>query len=189
MTMNHGMKNIVPLTLPVLLAAASWCTLAQADKPEDVKGWNKVTWGMSVADAKATLGDQATVSTVVPGPNFTDIERLTISNLPVGEDLVGRCGIQTKRNSDAVTSIQIRFGQVRDDPSTRERAFDILKRLLIEKYGSPKNEDRKAEPEDIKSTVLWTFPSTSITLLRSESTRYGLGYLTVTYRAAEKNIL
>lgn len=140
------MKNIVLPALPMLLAAASWCAVAQTDKPEDVKGWNKVTWGMSVADVKAALGDQATPSTVVPGPNFTDIERLTINNLQVGDDLVGRCGIQTKRNSDAVTSIEIRFGQVRDDPSTRERGFDILKRLLIEKYGTPKNEDRKIEP-------------------------------------------
>jgi hypothetical protein len=167
--------------------------VAQTEQ-KDVNGWSTIKWGMTVGEAKTALGDQATTSSAqVPGPNFADIERLVIKNLAVS-DLVGQCSIFAKRGSDVVTSVAIRFGEIRDDPSSRERSFDELKRLLIEKYGQPKNEDRKVEPATVRgqtiiSTVLWTFPSTSISLLRSESTAYGHGYVTVTYRQKEQTVL
>jgi len=164
--------------------------IAQSLPPEDVPGWNIIKWGMTVDDARKALGDKAQTSTEEPGAAFVDIEKLVIKDLPVG-DLVAECGIYTKRNSDVVTSVSLMFGKVEEPPSTRERSFDTLKRLLIEKYGQPKSEDRKAEPnsfgrgQDVSSTVLWVFPSTSITLLRHESIAYSDGYVTLTYRAAD----
>jgi hypothetical protein len=54
---------------------------------------------------------------------------------------------------------------------------------------------RSAWPESppdgdyMKSSVVWTFPSTSITLLRVHSLRYGFGYVTINYEAIDKKAL
>jgi hypothetical protein len=66
--------------------------------------------------------------------------------------------------------------------------FDSLKILLIEKYGQPNNEDRKVEGRDVNSIVVWTFPSTSISLRRSE-TPEGIGSVLVNYSAVDKKAL
>jgi hypothetical protein len=164
--------------------------MAQTVPPEDVPGWNVIKWGMTVDEARKALGDKTQTSSEVPGPAFVDIEKLVIKDLPVG-DLIAECGLYTQRNSAVVTSVSLVFGKLEGLPLTRELSFDTLKRLLIEKYGQPKNEDRKSEPDPVvggqrvSSTVLWISPSTSITLLRLESIGYGTGYVKLTYRAAD----
>ena len=156
-------------------------------KPNDVDGWGKIKWGITVAEAKAALGEQASGPTEVPGRNDILIERIVIRDFLI-EDLHCKVSIQSKRNSEVISAVDILVGDMRDPPFSRESAFDSLKKLLIEKYGSPKNEDRKVEGRDVKSLVFWTFPSTAISLRRSEG-RYGYGYVAVYYEAVDKKAL
>ena len=74
--------------------------------------------------------------------------------------------------------------------------FDTLRRLLIEKYGAPVHEDSKREPGytptgDLIKTVLWVFPSTSITL--ELSNQIGsvppMGSVKLDYKATDKKAL
>jgi len=168
-----------------MLAAVAPCQDYTPIKP-DVKGWGKIEWGMTVAEAKAALGDQATDSTQIPGVNFAFIEKLVIKEFLIG-DVHCRVSIESKKGSNVIGGVTISTG-VSHDISSRENAFDSFRKLLIEKYGQPKNEDRSAEGGSIRTNALWTFPSTSITLRRSES-RYSNGYVSIEYRAADKDAL
>lgn len=155
----------------------------------DIQGWGKVRWGMSVAEARAALGSDASDPTERSGPNFKLIEKILVREVKVG-DLTAKASIQTARGSDLITAVTLGFGVLRDGISYRSSGFSTLKRLLIEKYGPPKTEDRKpADRGDIESIASWILPSTTITLLWHESPRYDLGYLTLQYQARDKAAL
>ena len=156
--------------------------------PADVKGWGKIEWGMTVQEAKAAYGSQAENSTVVPGPSFIAIDRLTIPGITIGS-AKATASIQTKRESDKISSVAIQVGGETDTSAVRARNFDETKKLLIEKYGQPKTEDRKPDNGYMRSTVLWMFPSTSITLRQVESQRFDIGYVSITYEAIDKKAL
>src|SRR5450759_4370979 len=113
-------------------------------KPNDVDGWGKIKWGMTAADAKAALGDQAAESTEKANPYARLTESLVIGKLMVG-DIPCRGTIYSKKGSDAVVSVTIRAGQAQDPAFLRGVSYDSLKSLLIEKYGPPKSDDRRVE--------------------------------------------
>jgi hypothetical protein len=142
---------------------------------------------MTVADAKAVLGDQASESTDRANPSARLTESLVMNNLMVG-DVSCRGNIYSKKGSDAVVSVTIRAGQAQDPAFLRGVSYDSLKSLLIEKYGSPKSDDRRVEGRDTNTIVTWTFPSTLITLRRSEDT-YGYGSVLINYAAVDKKAL
>jgi len=156
-------------------------------QPKDVDGWQNIKWGMSVAEARAALGSQASEPTEESGPNVVLIKRLLIENITIG-DFLCKAALQTKRGSDAISAVTISLPSMRDPPDHRGHVFDSLKRSLIEKYGQPKSEDRRAEGGDVESIILWTFPSTSITLRRVEGSR-GFGYVNIEYRAVDKKAI
>jgi hypothetical protein len=166
----------------LLTAVSAFC------QPSDVDGWNKVKWGMTIAEAKAAYGADVEDSQIVPGPNFVEIDRLTIKAVEIGS-IRATASIQTKRNSDKVNSVVVNVAEVREDPGVRADRFDTVRTLLIQKYGTPKNEDRKPDGDNLRTNVVWTFPSTSITLLWVEGRRYRHGYVTITYEAVDERSL
>jgi hypothetical protein len=185
--MGLQLRDMKPIILcfatAILTTGPSVC-----QPPADVKGWGKIEWGMTVQEAKTAYGSQAETSTVVPGPSFTAIDRLTIPRINIG-DAKATASIQTKRESDKVSSVAIQVGDEADTPTVRSGNFDDTKKLLIEKYGQPKTEDRKPDSGYMRSTVVWTFPSTSITLLLVESQRFDIGYVSISYEAVDKKAL
>jgi hypothetical protein len=172
------------------LAWALAATAGISCQLKDVQGWSVVKWGMSVSETKALFEDRAVEPTEKPGPNFVLIDRIIVKGVRIGDIRTEEVAVQTARDSDAVTAVTIRAVGINETPSIRSDAFATLKRLLIDKYGTPRNEDRKPSGRGaIDSIVLWSFPSTPITLLWSETSGYGLGYVTVQYRAVDKKIL
>ncbi len=174
-------QNLFRLIGVLSLTAVAFC------QPKDVEGWSKIKWGMTVAESREAIGKQVSDPTDAPGPNFVLINKFIVNDVKIG-DIVAKAAVQTARNSDVVSAVTIEAAGLDETPGKRADTFSTLKRLLIEKYGTPKNEDRKQDGRgDTDSTLLWIFPSTSITLLWSESSgRYGIGYVTIRYKAVDK---
>jgi hypothetical protein len=171
------------IAMLVTLAAG----IAVCQPPKDVSGWNNIKWGMTVAQAKTALGKQA-VDAAPPGsPGSRFVDRLIVEGLHIGE-IAAHAVVMSKRESDLVSHVNIGC----DIPafmSARADAFLTLKSLLIEKYRSPKSEDRKPGILDHETdvTVLWIFPATSITLSWDESP--SLGFVTIRYMPTDKKAL
>jgi hypothetical protein len=156
---------------------------------KDTDGWGKVKWGMTVEQAKAAYGSDAEDSTVVPGPNFLFIDKITLPNVKVG-DLEMMASLQVPRGSGQIKQVSLSLKADMQAPSlVRSGTFERLKVLLIEKYGAPTDEDRATERDDLVKTALWSLPSTTIILGWSESTRYQLGYVWLSYKAVDKKTL
>ncbi len=166
-----------PILLFTLLA-----TVAAADRP-DPNGWNNITWGMTVAEARAALGPGAKEPTEPPGPNFTLITRLILPDVLIA-GAVARAAIQTARGQDHVTAVTLTLASSKDDVDRRPSIYADLSRLLREKYGQPRTEQGRPPTR----TTLWILPRTSITLNWSES-RYGNGSITITYQAVDPKSL
>lgn len=156
----------------------------------DVTGWNKIQWGMTVAQAKRRFGADA----AEPGDEYKGSVgtrypvRLIINNLDIG-GLPCTATIETDRDTDSIASVTLKPGKAfQEHPQLRTSAFDQLKELLIQKYGKPKIDDVRQENGNVNSKILWSFPSTIIELYRSEGS-YDLGYVLLTYHAVDKKAL
>ena len=180
--------TLTGLVLAVLLASA---LIAQAQdatpiKPTpDVFGWGKIKWGMSIQEARGVVAEFASQPVEPPGPNFVLVDRIMLKDVPIG-DITCRIAIQAKRNSETVTAVTIHA--IAHAIEQRSEAFDTLKKLLIEKYGQPKSEDRRREARNTLAVSLWSFPSTSIALRRLEGP-YGIGYVVVEFSSVNKKSL
>jgi hypothetical protein len=177
------------MKLRLFLIGLALCPVLLCADRVDPVGWDKAKWGMTLDEVRAAYGDRASDSTAVPGPNFVYIDRLTIKNVTVS-DIEMLASIQTKRNSERISSVEL--GMVADVTGPRrerEYAFVTFKSLLIAKYGTADNEDAERQPRAVVKTLLWSLPSTSITLIWNEGTDYQFGYVTVRYRQIEKNPL
>jgi hypothetical protein len=157
-------------------------TSQQAATP-DVTGWNKITWGMTVAQAKKLFGADVTEPEgEAPHVRFV-VDKIDIGGLPC------TASVATDRDSDSITSVTLQPAkEFRKLPQLRASAFNKLKELLIQKYGKPMSDDQRQENGDTNSQVLWSFPSTTIELYRSEG-RYDLGYVLLIYHAVDKKAL
>ena len=165
--------------------------VAVCQPPKDVDGWNKIKWGMTVKQAKSALGDQAIEDAPLPNsPDTLFVDRLIVKGLQIG-NIAAPATVMSKRGSDLVSHLNITCDVSMEGglEAIRADTFSHLKALLIEKYGKPKNEDRKPGilASEIDTTVLWIFPATSITLLWSESPT--LGFVTIRYKPIDKKAL
>ena len=180
--------------------------------PKDVDGWNKIKWGMTVAQAKGALGDQASdppdadAAPALPSkktktnasreegkPNVNDplSDRILIHDFKIG-DMVTTVAIRSENGSDVISGVEIRCGVAfppgfkSPSPSEKDK-FALIKQLLMEKYGAPISEEHHPPSE---SKAVWIFPSTSITLLWADTSgmlRAGLvGSVTISYKMLNK---
>lgn len=180
--------KLTTVAILLLCAAASAQDFTAIQQPIDIEGWGKVKWGMTVEEARKATAEFQSEPPEIPGPNFTFITKIVLGSVPVG-DLHCKVSIQAKRNSETIVAVTLTTGPVDEPPSFRATAFDTLKRLLIQKYGQPKSDDRRAESGHVVTVVLWNLPSTTITLKRSEGSRYGIGYVSLQYAAVDKKAL
>ena len=163
-----------------LAASAVFCQI------KDVQGWDKVKWGMSVAEVRAAYGSRASE----PLAGSVKNDKLLISDIHIGE-ITASADIYTATNSDKVVSAEIAAtGWSGITGSGRQSIFGMLKPLLIQKYGTPRCEDRVPDFDGgfIDSTLLWVFPSTSVKLRWSEDTSPGHnnGFVSIEYKAIDK---
>lgn len=185
--MGHFRRTFTALApLAILLSSA---LSAQSDRPKDVPGWGKIQWGMTLDQVRAAYGPETKAS---DDPYWS---HLTLPPVTVG-DIPLQVSVSAKKPSAQVTLVILScyFGFTSDTPgvapNVTPRDFDGLKALMIQKYGHPRNEERRIEYNDRVRVFLWTFTSTTIELKLAQSAdNPELGSMHVEYRAADPKSL
>jgi hypothetical protein len=167
-----------------MIAGRLWVLIASAvalygqPKPKDVDGWDKIKWGMTIAQARSAYGIEAQPESK---DNWTllDLKPVKAGGVEMGVQVGARQGSQ----KISLVRLWSFFGLPSSAPLAGPQDFDALKTMLIEKYGPPaKEEARRGENFRLLKTVLWTFPSTSVVLtLEQSSSLPNLGSIFVEY--------
>jgi hypothetical protein len=164
----------------VVLAGLAVLLLGQT---KDVDGWDKIKWGMTIAEARSVYSIQKQ-----PESN-DDWTLLTLSPVKIGNVQMG-VQIGARHGSEKITSVRLwsYFGLPSSPPSAGSQDFDTLRTVFIQKYGDPaKEETERGENFRLIKTVLWTLPSTSILMTLEQSAAIpNVGTILLDYTAADK---
>jgi hypothetical protein len=154
----------------------------------DVKGWESIRWGNTLTNAKALLGPEAHEVVEKPPvqgtPKLGYRARLGIDGMSIGGI---KCSvlISTPNDSDKIIAVQLSSADnLTDNLGARASEFQTFMTLLTEKYGAPKIHTRIEQFEN--ETVMWTFPSTTITLAWQEDRFLKIGAVTIEYKATDR---
>ena len=162
------------------LAALAALAVTLCAQPKDVDGWDKIKWGMTIAEARAAYGTDAK-------PESKDDWTLLQLNPVKMAAVEMSVEVGARQGAEKITSVRLwsYFGIPSAAPMAGPQDFDALKAFLTEKYGHPAKEDsRRGENFRLIKTVLWTFPSTSILMTLEQSASLpNLGYIDVDYSA------
>ena len=152
-------------------------------KPKDVDGWDKIKWGMTLAEVRAGYSID-TEPEAKDGWMLLQLKPVKLGGVEMGVQVGARQG------AGKVTSVKLwsYFGIPTAAPSAGAQDFDTLRTILIEKYGAPASEESKrGENFRLIKTILWTFPSTSIQMtLEQSSSLPNLGNIVLEYTATAK---
>jgi len=172
---------MIAVRLGALVALA--VALRGQPKPKDVDGWDKIKWGMTIAQARSAYG-VATQPERKDNWTLLDLKPVKVVGIEMGVQVGAGPG------SRKITLVRLWsfFGLPSSPPLAGPQDFDTLKTMLIQKYGPPANEEAKrGENFRLLKTVLWTFPSTSILLtLEQSSSLPNLGNIFVEYTAIDR---
>jgi hypothetical protein len=167
--------------LILLTAPAAVC------QPQDVQGWTRIKWGMTISEAREAFQGHVSDSRVATPPDALLVERFIVNDLQIGR-ITAEAAVETERDANAVVAVRLRATGAAGQ--TRTSTYSTLKHLLIMKYGAPQNEDHSPYGNGgTDSRVLWLFPSTSITLRWSESANGDSGFVTIRYEALDRSAL
>jgi hypothetical protein len=176
-------KGVVVIAIRLGALVALAVALYGQSKPKDVDGWDKIKWGMTIAQARSAYGIEAQPESK---DNWTllDLKPVRVAGVEMGVQVGARQG------SEKISLVRLWsfFGLPSSPPVAGPRDFDTLKTLLIQKYGPPdKEEARRGENFRLLKSVLWTFPSTSIVLALEQSFSLpNLGSIFLEYGSVEK---
>ena len=162
------------------LAALASLAVTLCAQPKDVDGWDKIKWGMTIAEVRAAYATDAKPE------SKDDWTLLQLNPVKMGTvEMTVEVG--ARQSAGKITSVRLwsYFGIPSAAPTAGPQDFDTLKAFLTEKYGRPANEEsRHGENFRLIKTVLWTFPSTSILLtLEQSSSLPNLGNIDLAYTA------
>jgi hypothetical protein len=155
----------------------------QDPAPQDIDGWDKIRWGMTIAEIRAAYDIHAQ-------PESKDNWTLLYLN-PVkisGVEMGVQVGAREAAGKATLVRLWSFFGVPSAAPLAGAQDFDTLRAAQIQKYGHPaKEETRRGENGRFIKTVLWTFPSTSIVLtLEQSSSLPNLGTIYLDYTAVDR---
>jgi len=157
--------------------------LSAQPKTKDVDGWDKIKWGMTIAQARFAYAVEAQPESK---DNWTllDLKPVKIGAIEMGVQVGARQGSQ----KISLVRMWSFFGLPSSAPLAGPQDFDTLKTMLIQKYGPPANEEvKRGENFRLLKSVLWTFPSTSIVLrLEQSSSLPNLGNIFLEYAEVDK---
>jgi hypothetical protein len=125
-------------------------------QPKDVTGWEKVKWGMTIAQAAKASG-----GVIQPKPYIHMNERILI------DGSFGEAVVYSAVGSDLVSKVRVLTYPGYPGPDytyeVRDKAYTKLRAEMVAKYGTPRKSRFYFDQ--------WRFPSTIITL--STLTIYG----------------
>lgn len=163
-------------------------TTAAICQPQDVTGWTRIRWGMTVSEARDAFPGQVSDPRIAAAPDAILMDRFLISDIQIGR-INAEAAVQTERDSNRVVAVRLRAAGPSASARERTNTFSALKQLLIVKYGTPQNEDHSPDGSGTTdSRVFWVFHSTSITLWWNEQTG-GPGFVTIHYEAIDAKAL
>ena len=181
-----------------LLVASFAVALLGQTPPKDVSGWDKIKWGMTLAEVRSAYNLPATTKEW-PGREAGCFDSPIHYCLPdrgpyidmddpieIG-DIKMKPKVKAGYGSTKVVSVELADFGGATGSRNGVRNFDTLKTLLIQKYGAPVTQETKLD--DIGAhvkTVLWTFPSTAITLSLREEKVIFLEYKMTDKKALDK---
>jgi hypothetical protein len=172
---------VIAVRLCALIALA--VALSGQARPKDVDGWDKIKWGVTIAQARFAY---AVESQPESKDNWTllDLKPVKVGAIEMGVQVGARLGSQ----QISLVRLWSFFGLPSSAPLAGPQDFDTLKTTLIQKYGPPDNEETKrGENFRLLKTVLWKFPSTSILLtLEQSSSLPNLGNIFLEYAEVDK---
>ena len=191
------------LAIIALLFSLAHGLNAQNKQPisKDVNGWDKIRWGMTIMQA-ATLYNVPKTNAEQGKDDWTllKLPQITVAgtkmNVQVAAQLnkISEVSISPASGDPYTQTIESLKRQLgKEDAAPKDNSagplFEKLKVLLIQKYGHPTEEvPRTPDANDadyMRTTVLWVFPSTSISLELDEAKLFtDVG---ITYKAKEKS--
>ena len=152
-------------------------------KPQDIAGWDKIQWGMTLSEARSAYAIDAQPETKDDW-TLLQLKPSKIAGVEVGVQ------VGAKRGATGITLISLwsYFGLANSAPGAGAQDFDTLRAALIQKYGDPaKEETKRGENFRLIKTVQWTFPSTSILMtLEQSSSLPNLGNIILDFAATGK---
>ena len=182
---KHRMQKLGTRLAGLLLLTAS----AAVCQSNDIQGWTRIKWGMTVSEAREAFQGQVSDPRVATPPDAILVDRFIVTGLQIGR-ITAEAAVQTERDSNQVVAVRIRATSPIATGLARTSTYSTLKHLLITKYGTPQNEDHSPYGSGgTDSRVLWLFPSTSITLRWSEMGNGESGFVTIRYEALDRTAL
>lgn len=169
------MIKVFALSIPLIIFLTLACN---AQKPDDLYGWNKVKWGMTEQDIIKIYKDQVIRKKTTLE---TDLDcNLLIEKVKILDDSNGTVKVAfcLDNNTKLLTTVYI--SNIGLPPSIADR----IKRRLIEKYG--KYDDSELFENSLAKidVYFWYFPSTTITLNINEIN--GEAIVSITYEKSKK---
>jgi len=162
-----------------LLAGIAVLGCAQP-KPPDIDGWDRIKWGMTMAEARAAYHVEAQPETKDDW-TLLELNPAKIAGVEMGVQVGARKG------SGRITSVRLwsYFGVPSAAPSASARDFETLKGYLAQKYGPPAGEEeQRGENFRLIRMVRWKFSSTSILMTLEESSSIpNIGNIDLDYAA------
>src|SRR5579859_6885885 len=165
------------------LAALAALTVAVYGQPKDVQGWDKIQWGMTLAQARSAYSVD-TQPESIDGWTLLKLNPVKMSGVEMGVQAGAKAG------SEKITMVRLwsYFGLATSAPTAGAQDFDTLRTVLIQKYGNPAGEEtRHGENFRIIRSVRWAFPSTSIAMtLEQSSSIPNIGNITLDFTATNQ---
>ena len=153
------MKRIILFCLAVLLLFSPLSLWAQA--PQDIKGWNNTTWGMTAEDLRQLFGKQ-----------LIEFERRLEGHKLDGVESYKHSQLVGYKIADIDFGVHFEMGIMDNklrrvvvvDNNNPPSDFSKVENLLTSKYGNPNK--RLTDPKKvIELATSWVLPSTKIDLL------------------------
>lgn len=185
MNRGHTTRKLGARLAGLLLITASVAVC----QPNDIQGWTRIKWGMTVSEARESFRGQVSDPRTATPPDAILVDRFIVNDIQIGR-ITAEAAVQTERDSNQVVAVRIRATGASATGLARTSTYSTLKHLLITKYGTPQNEDHSPYGNGgTDSRVLWLFPSTSITLRWTEMSNGESGFVTIKYEALDRNAL
>src|SRR5579862_2021539 len=124
--------------IAVRLGALAALAVVLYGQPKDIDGWDKIHWGMTIAEAHAAYGIDAEPENK-DGWTLLKLNPVKLGGVEMGVEV----GARSSAKGISMVRLWSYFGLSTSAPTAGPQDFDTLRTVLIEKYGAPSDEETK----------------------------------------------